>query len=192
MNKIWIASTNHAKIGGVRTAFKQLYADLEFDVAAKRVEETAAGKLQYGPLLEQPLTDEETRRCALVRLAYLRDLASMESENPEFYVAIEGGLAPYEDTFIVFSWAVVAHPGGPARAGRSASFIVPPRIAMEISKGRTMLEGCQIVCPPETNPNGRDGLIAILSGGALWRTDLSAQAVAMALLVLKNQQFYEI
>lgn len=187
---IWVASTNQAKIDGTRMAFEQLYAGTTFDTVGKKIQETPGGKLAHGPLLEQPLTDEETRRCAVARLAYLMDLELGNNEKPDFYVAIECGVAPHENSFIVLSWAVVADCNGRMGTGRSASFVLPLRIAAEIKKGHTMLAGCKIVCSPESNPNGKDGLVSILSDGAINRSMLSAQAVTMALLALKNGTLY--
>lgn len=171
-------------------AFELLYPGAEFTAIGQKIPSTDTKVLWHGELVEQPRTDEDTKHGAFARLQYLMDISVTHSQEPDFYVAIEAGVAPYGDGLIASSWAAVSNGVNTESYGRSPSFIVPPRVVEEMQKGHTMLEACKIVYPPHMNPNAKDGLIAILSGGVITRTDLSAQAVMMALLEVKNRALY--
>lgn len=190
MKKIWVASTNRAKIDGTALAFERFYSDEQFTAIGQTVPSPDTKVFWYGELVEQPQTDEDTRHGAFTRLKYLIDLNVTHGQTPDFYVAIEAGVAPYENKLVAFSWAAVSDGAHVESYGKSSSFILPPRIVEEIQKGLTLLEACKIVYPQHMNPNAKDGLISILSNGAVTRTELSAQAVMMALLEIKTRALY--
>ncbi len=192
MKTILIASKNSAKIEGARAAFAKLFPAEEFNFLSKPIpaDLTIKNAVWNGKIPDQPRTEQETRQCAYLRLRYLMDTAALEPE-PRFYVAIESGVADHDNELIAFTWAAISYANTLTSYGRSASFILPPRVVEEMRKGHTMVDAIKLVYPPYMNPNAVDGLISILSDGALTRSDQISSAVMMALLKIKNPHLYE-
>lgn len=183
MKIIWIASKNRAKIDGTFQAFSRLYRDEQFTVVVKSVSNSTS--------IEQPRTEEETILGAQTRLMLLMIAAENVVETPDFFVSIEAGVTEIANNIIAFSWATVASRNKQIAYGRSETFTVPPRIAKEIKNGYTMLEASKMAYPHHSDLNRENGLISLLSEGIISRTDQSATAVTMALLGIKNPQFYQ-
>ncbi|HBY05756.1 MAG: Inosine/xanthosine triphosphatase [candidate division TM6 bacterium GW2011_GWE2_42_60] len=197
MKKIVVASHNRSKIEGTRIAFERFFPEENWMVIGKSVPVEAMIEREVssgcqGAVSEQPRDEQETIRGAFLRSKYLMDLEMEEATEQEssFCVALEAGVAPHGNGLLAFTWAAISHGGKPPVYGRSSSFILPPRIVEAMNQGATMIEACKLVYP-DMNPNPEDGLVSILSSGALTRTDQSSSAVLMALLLLKNPHFFK-
>lgn len=116
---------------------------------------------------DQPLTLEETKRGAINRIFNCPCQA-------EFYVSIESGVEREFDTFYSFTFAAVCDATQEPRVfgfGTSTRFPVPDYVAAGLEAGKTL---------GEIN-HSSEGLIANVTNNKMKRTDLIAEAVAVAL-----------
>ena len=139
-------------------------------------------------VLPQPSTLEETIRGALNRATNALRLVPEAEEG----VGIESGLTklPIMDVYVDVTVAVIVDRGGRASVGLSPAFQVPPTLAeFALRNGKDLSEAVREALGI-ADIGRREGLIGLLTRGAVVRRDLNEYAVTMALVPRLNPQHY--
>lgn len=146
-------------------------------------------------LEKNPQSEYGARWNANLQLEVLKDMTDDTNEHVDFFVAVETGVYEYHyyhQSGLCFDLAIIAKSVGFPTYGHSSNFILPPRIYQEMNRGNTFEEAVKIVFPRHMYSEADDGLIAILSKGALTRKDQVASAVMMALLEQTSPYLYQL
>lgn len=174
-NRIVVASNNPVKVAATLAGFKRMFPDQTF---------TAEGLSVPSGVADQPLTDEETLQGALNRAQNAR----IAVPDADFWVGLEGGVAPHKGALTTFAWIVVL---GKDRQGqaRSGTFFLPPAVTALVEQGMELGQANDQIFE-QIHSKQKGGAIGILSGGALDRKELYAQAVVLALVPFLNEALY--
>jgi inosine/xanthosine triphosphatase len=166
--RIAVGSTNDVKINAAKKAFER----------ALRVECIASGFDVDSGVKAQPIGDET------VRGAINRAKAALEkSPEAEFGVGIEAGLFwnEFSKQYFDVQYCAIADRHGRVTLGHGSGFAYPEPVANEIRKGRTIGDVMSELAGIE-NIGKKMGAVGHLSKGAIERTELTEQAVLMALI----------
>ncbi len=176
MPRVAIGSKNAVKVRAVKKAWTSMMGEAEF--------------LSIDPprYTHQPVGLDETLDLARMRARY-----SLEQVGADYGVGIEaglikvyGGITGYIDTQV----CVILDRNGLETIGFSAGFEFPPQataraVRERVELGKTMEELCK------RRDIGRMlGAVGVLTRGVITRTDLSFQAVVMALIPRINARLY--
>jgi inosine/xanthosine triphosphatase len=176
MPKIIVASTNPVKAQAVQDGFELVFPDLNFQVETIDVPSGVA---------DQPASDAETLAGAQQRALN----AAAARPGFDFYAGIEGGVENSPAGGMrAFAWVVI-YGDGLLGTARSGAFELPPQIADLVRQGVELGEADDRVFG-RTDSKRKDGAIGILTGGAVDRQALYAQAVALALVRYKHPELY--
>jgi len=165
--KVAVASNNPVKQAAARSAFEQAFG--------QPVE--LIGSAVPSGVRDQPLTDEETRQGALNRA--LR----MQEKHPEadYWVGIEGGVAPADENGMeAFGWMAVLNKHRQSLA-RSASFLLPNYITVEIRAGHELGPTMDVLFNEE-NTKHKGGAVGLLTNSLVSREALYTQPLLLALI----------
>ncbi len=135
----------------------------------------------------QPMDDQETLTGARNRAYHARQACP----QADYWVGLEGGLSPLdgeEENLAAFSWIYIL---GRSRAGfgRSASYILPKKIADLIHQGMEQGEADDLVFGQE-NSKHTSGGVGLLTNDLITRAELYAMAVKLALIPFIQQDLY--
>ncbi len=175
VRRIVVASDNPVKRRAVEQGFAALFPDERAEILPVIVDSGVA---------DQPLGDAETRRGAEHRACSARSAIP----DADLWFGIEGGIDDDALGMTAFAW-VVALAADSVGRGRTAEFTLPERIAELVRGGLELGEADDRVFG-RSDSKRKDGAIGLLSGGALDRAGLYAQAVLMALLPFRNAALY--
>jgi inosine/xanthosine triphosphatase len=167
-----VGSTNPVKVNAVRRAFRLL---CNAKVRGVSVESGVPA---------QPVGFAEVTRGAINRAHGARREA-----GADYGVGIEAGLVETEAEPIELQVAVIVGPGGRVSIGVSQGFMIPPAWVGEVRRRVELGE----IAARETGRTGigeKLGLIGFLTGGHVTRTDLTYNAVVMALIPWLNPDLY--
>lgn len=167
--RIHVGSTNPVKQEAVRRAFKRVFPDAELETRLLDV------STHLTEIPEQPF-DGDVARGALGRAkAALRDA--------DFGVGIEAGLIWSEPVGAYFDvqYCAVIDRHGQVTVGHGPGFVYPDWVIGQVLADRTVGEAMEARTGIE-NIGRRLGAIGYLSDGLIDRTQLTEQAVLMALL----------
>ncbi len=170
--RVAVGSTNPVKVNAVRRAFRML---CNADVVGVSVDSGVPA---------QPVGFAEVTRGAINRAHGARS-----STGAEYGVGIEAGLIETEAEPIELQVAAIIGPQGRVSIGVSQGFMIPPGWVDEVRR-RVELG---IIAARETGRSGigeKLGLIGFLTGGHVTRTDLTYNAVVMALIPWMNPDLY--
>jgi len=164
--RINIATDNPVKERAVREAFRELFPDA--DPVVTRVP---------GPGPAQPIGEE------IVTGAVSRARAARAVGDPDFGVGVEAGLIrlPGSSRWFAAQVCAITDRDGRASLGWGPAFAVPDEVVDPILAGEEMREVIRRLYRL-SDEEVRLGLIHLLSSGRIDRTDLTRQAVMMALL----------
>jgi inosine/xanthosine triphosphatase len=176
MKKIIVASKNPVKIVAAQSAFERMFPDEVFEVEGVSV---ASG------VSEQPTTDAEAYQGALNRLQAVRTVCP----EAEYWVAFESGIEKKGSDLEAFAWAAIEGRDGRFGKGRSVTFFLPPEIAQLMATGKELGEADDIVFK-RTNAKQENGIVGILTGNVITRTNYHADAAIFALIPFKNPHLY--
>lgn len=171
--RIVVGSENPVKIEAVRRAFARVFGDEEHVIEGATVPSGVPA---------QPWGEEETRRGARNRAR----AAAEARPGADAWVGVEGGVAGTE----LYAFARVAVILG-GRTGESASgrFLLPGPVAELVRAGVELGEADDRVFG-RSGSKREEGAVGLLTGGAVTRTELYAQAVALALCRFVHPELY--
>jgi len=169
-----LGSTSPVKVNATKEAFGIYFDDVE--VKALPI---ASGVKAF------PTSDEETLRGALNRAEKARTL----EPEADFSIGIEGGLVKLEGYVLVHQVAAVMK-GNIKGIGVSQGYVAPNRLIrqldMETDESRRVIDDYFGV----GEVLSKEGVIGIMTKGALTRTEASRDAVICALTRFVNPNYY--
>ncbi|MGV3539625.1 MAG: inosine/xanthosine triphosphatase [Rufibacter sp.] len=173
--KVVVASTNPVKVNAALAGLQRMFPDEKFVAEPVYVPSGVA---------DQPMTDEETLQGALNRVAN----AHTAVPGADFYVGLEGGVAPMADELASFAWIVVRS-GDKLGKARTGTFFLPKQVAELVAQGVELGTANDQIFS-QVNSKQKGGAVGILTNGVLDRKELYEQAVLLALVPFKTQGLY--
>ncbi|MDX1630761.1 MAG: inosine/xanthosine triphosphatase [Thermoanaerobaculia bacterium] len=187
--RVVVASGNPVKIEASRLGFQRAFRDRRFRVEGLSVDVEVS---------DQPLTDEETRRGARLRVAAV----AAAEPDAAFWVGIEGGVASLpemagvaegsgerEERLVAFAWVAI-RARSPAGLGesRTGTFELPPPVASLVRDGEELGVADDLVFGREGSKRS-NGAVGLLTRDAIDRTELYTPAVVLALVPFLHPVF---
>lgn len=171
-----VGSGNPVKVAAVRDAFARVFPALEH-----RLEPLAVPS----GVSDQPRGRAETREGALRRA----DDAARRRPDAAFWVGIEGGV--FEESGEMYAFARVAVRSSTGRIGESSTgaFRLPGPVAERVRRGAELGAADDEVFGTEGSKRGQ-GAVGLMTGGAVTRAGLYAQAVCLALAPFAHADLY--
>lgn len=173
--KIIVASRNPVKIAAVEAAFDQAFAGQSVDCEGIGVDSGVS---------DQPMTDEETLLGAKNRAR----AAERAWPQADYWVGLEGGLAPHGESLEAFAWMVIRGQGREGR-GRTAGFLLPPAVTALIHDGLELGEADDRIFGTE-NSKQSNGAVGLLTDNLITRTMLYQPALLLALIPFLRPDLY--
>jgi inosine/xanthosine triphosphatase len=174
MKKVVVASKNPVKIESTRRAFVQMMPD-EFEFVGIDVESGVSA---------QPMTNDETFNGAMNRVKNVSKV-----EDADYWVGIEGGLQDTNGEMEAFAWIVVMSKEGKIGKARSASFVLPEKLAALINEGMELGDADDKVFGLQ-NSKQKSGTVGTLTKELLTRTDYYESTAILALIPFVNESLY--
>jgi inosine/xanthosine triphosphatase len=174
MKKVVVASKNPVKIESARRAFTQMMTE-EFEFVGVDAESGVP---------DQPMTNEETFRGAMNRAENVSKI-----EEADYWVGIEGGLEEKNGEMEAFAWIVVMSKEGKIGKARSASFILPKKLAVLIKEGMELGDADDKVFGLQ-NSKQKSGTVGTLTKEVMNRTDFYESTAILALIPFVNEELY--
>lgn len=175
MKKVVVASLNPVKSAAVRGAFYRMFPDETFSIEKLALESGVSA---------QPASDEETLQGAINRA----ELARLQKPEADYWVGLEGGIAPHGEEIAAFAWIAVLSAEGLSKA-RTGTFFLPAAIARLVAQGIELGEADDIVFG-RSNSKQENGAIGLLTENVVDRAALYEQAVILALARFKKPELY--
>jgi inosine/xanthosine triphosphatase len=169
MKVVVVASKNPIKLEAVQKGFFSILGPVEICGA-----EVGSG------VSDQPCTDNETLTGARNRAENVRK----QVKDADFWVGIEGGIAPSEKGLEAFAWIVIISKEKYGEA-RTASFLLPAKVAALIAEGHELGRANDMVFG-QTNSKQKQGAVGLLTQNKVTRSQLYQQAVQLALIPFVN------
>ena len=165
--KVSVATKNPGKTSAVKQALAEAFANEMIDVEQVDVSLD---------LPEQPLGE------AIADGATKRAQAALQESDADFCVGIEAGLmrVPGTDHWMSVQVCVLAHRDGRQSMGMGPGFELPSEILAAVLAGEPLRDAFERLL--DVDDPERKGAIHFLSHGLIDRTQLTVQAVRMALL----------
>ena len=176
MPKIIVASKNPVKMRAALAGFQKMFPREQFEVEGVSVP---------SGVKDQPTRDGETLQGAVARA----EGASRTLPAADFWVGIEGGIEESNGEMEAFAWVVIKSAGGILGKGKTGTLFLPQKVAELIRQGKELGEADDIVFG-RTNSKQENGAVGILTGNAIDRTKLYADAMTLALIPFKNPELY--
>lgn len=176
MQNVIVGSMNPVKINGVKSAFKEMFPDEEFQVEGFKADSRVS---------DQPMTAQETRQGAENRINHMKT----EFPDADYYAAIEGGIDEKDATMFTFASVVIESKNGTRGISTTAEVQIPPRVANLVKSGKELGHANDEVFGSE-NSKHSSGATGLLTGGVLERTEFYRQAIILALVPFKNKELY--
>jgi inosine/xanthosine triphosphatase len=180
--KIIVASTNPVKIASTKQALETLFPDQSF---------TVQGENPGVDLPAQPLSDGETKRCAIARVIAIHT----KVPDADMWVAIEGGVDSTNDEITgatqmdSSAWIVIQDKQGRWGEARTASCPIPQAVADLILSGVELGHANDQIFGM-TNSKHDQGMTGIATHGLIDRTAFYVHGLIFALVPFKNPDIY--
>ncbi|WP_111707805.1 inosine/xanthosine triphosphatase [Lutibacter citreus] len=175
MKKVIIASKNPVKINAVKKGFKKMFPNETFEFTGVSVSSEVS---------DQPLSNNETFKGASNRAQN----AKQQYIDATYWVGIEGGIQPNNEEMEAFAWIVIKSNLKTGKS-RTGTFFLPTEIVKLINKGLELGEADDIVFN-KSNSKQENGAVGLLTNNIIDRTSYYLEAVILALIPFKNEQFY--
>ncbi len=176
MKKVVVASRNPVKLAATEVAFRTVFPGQNFEFIS---EEVLSG------VADQPMSDEETQQGVWNRAQN----AQKRFPDAEYWVGLEGGVDAKDNQLEAFAWMEVTSKDGLQGSARTASFVLPPKIA-ELIKGGMELGTADDIVFSKTNSKQQNGAVGILTDNAVTRKTYYEHALVLALIPHKNPDLY--
>ncbi|MDD2521488.1 MAG: inosine/xanthosine triphosphatase [Anaerolineaceae bacterium] len=175
-----IGSENPSKLQAVQLGFRAVFPEREFIFLTAEVS---------SDVTNQPMSDAETLKGARNRAANARQICPQAN----YWVGLEGGLSTLNEadhSLAAYSWVAIL---GKQRQGfaRSASYLLPEKVAVLIRGGMEQGEADDIVFGQE-NSKHTSGGVGLLTNDLITRAELYAMAVKLALIPFIQQALYPV
>lgn len=170
--KVIIATENKGKIEGAKEAFAEYFKEFEIE-----------GIKVNSDVPDEPVNDE-IYLGASNRVKNVKEQATNQCKEADYYVAIESGITNKLGEWIIINVAVIEDKDGKRSWGTSAGFPVPEKYVEEIKQ--TDLGKVMDKIFNETELRAGKGGINLLTKGKITRIDLTKQAFIMALTMFIN------
>ncbi|MFC6999938.1 inosine/xanthosine triphosphatase [Rufibacter roseus] len=175
VKKVVVASTNPVKVKAALAGLQRMFPDEIFEAEPISVPSGVA---------DQPMTDEETLQGAYNRVKNARAAIA----GADFYIGLEGGVAPMLGELATFAWIVVCSENKTGKA-RSGTFFLPKQVTELVAQGVELGTANDQIFS-QVNSKQKGGAVGILTDGVLDRKELYEQAVLLALVPFKTQGLY--
>ncbi len=162
-----LASTNAAKRRAVVQAWERLFGQ------TPRVLTVAVRGPEGLPVGEANLQAWAARRVAMAQAHF---------PQADFWLAIEGGIRPYQAAWWMTAWVLVQDRRGRRHGAWAAAFPLPQALTRRLRQGQTLAQAVAEVYTERARERQRLGLIGVLTGGRLTRQNLYVHPVMLALL----------
>ena len=170
-----VASTNPVKIEAARRGFEALFPGVLRQCEGIGIPSGVA---------DQPFSEAETLQGAQNRAAG----AQAARPAADYWIGIEGGVAPLEGGLGAFAWIVVRSRTQQGQA-RTATFMLPPPVAALLAEGLELGEADDRIFG-QANSKQANGAIGLLTHDAIVRETLYRPAVIMALIPFYRPDLY--
>jgi inosine/xanthosine triphosphatase len=173
---VYVGTKNQVKLQATRTVFSEIFTDVKVRVKGFEVESGVD---------EQPFGND-TVNGAITRARTVMkkdDKPNKGGQQPDFGVGIEAGLiwnSRVKNYFDVQYCAVIDKTGR-VTIGHGSGFQYPEKVIEDVKTGRTIGEAMEVLTGIEDIGKKR-GAIGYLSKNILNRTELTEQAVLMAMI----------
>ncbi len=174
--RVHVGSSNPVKLEAVKRVFTHAFSKENIDVVLVPVEPGVPA---------QPLGDEVARGAVARARAALQDA--------DYGVGIEAGLIYHQALKLYFDvqFCAIVDREGRVTVGHGPGFVYPPRVLRAVLKeGKTVGQAMEALTGIERIGH-KMGAIGFLSKGLLDRTQLTEQAVLMALLPRLRPDLYQ-
>ena len=175
--KVLIATKNNGKIEGAKRAFEKFFDKVE-----------VCGIPASSDVSEQPI-NEETWQGAKNRVDNLKNYASENNIETDYFVSIESGMVNSFGSWMIVNIAVVEDKNGLSSVACSSGFPVPDRLVDRIKQ-----DGLGMVMDSifnEEDLRSRGGGIQLLTHNVVSRIDLTEVAFEMALTKFVNGEYWK-
>lgn len=176
MKRVIVASKNPVKVNAAVVGFQRMFPDESFNVEGITVPSGVS---------DQPMGDDEILRGALNRV----EAAAKAVPDADYWVGIEGGSEEIADGMTTFAWAIIRSSDGRIGKGKTGSFFLPEKVASLVRGGMELGEADNAVFGRQ-NSKETNGAVGLLTDDAIDRTAFNTEAVILALIPFKNQEFY--
>lgn len=168
-----VASQNPVKLLAAQEGFQRMWPGNNY---------TFAGVSAASGVPDQPLTDQETLQGAINRARNVRDL----EPSADYWVGLESGIHAVEGGEMqCFAWVAVLASDGTLGRGRSGTWFLPQETVALVRKGMELGDADNLL-HGTINSKQKTGTVGILTGGAINRQGICADAVVLALIPFKN------
>lgn len=164
--KITVGSENPVKIEAVRSAFKLVWPDGQWEITGIKASSGVS---------DQPMSDEES-----IRGAKNRAKEALRVPGTDFGVGLEGGIQKIGEDYFDCGWVVVADRQGNEGIGSTARIITPPKMMAMVEKG-TELGTVDDIIFNKTNSKQADGHFGIMTNNVVTRAQAYRDGIVMAL-----------
>ncbi len=172
--RIAVGSTNAAKVEAVRQIIERLWPEATIQPIA-----VTSG------VSVMPMTDEETRRGALIRAR-----AALDATQADLSVGLEGGVTRLPEGWFVCGWVAILDRKGRIGLGATGRFPLPPPLARAIEAGEELGPATdRLAGQPDTRQG--PGTVGILTDGLVTRAQAFAMGVAYALTPFLHPDWYD-
>lgn len=171
--KVIVTSHNPVKIAAVTEAFRVQFPGREVEIEALSVDSGVA---------EQPMSDDETRRGALNRIANAR----RKAPDADFWVGLEGGLDFFDGHLMAFAWMAISGRNGRDSATRSVTLPLPPKVQALVAEGLELGDANDQVFSTLNSKQG-GGAFGLLTDGLMTREGIYTQTLVLALIPFTHE-----
>jgi inosine/xanthosine triphosphatase len=161
--RIVLGSTSPVKLAALRAVARELLPRA-----------SVAGVAAASGVSSQPASEVEALRGARARAEAVRGIGDVA-------VGIESGVAEIEGRWFGCTWAAVIAPDGELEVASSARYPLTDAVALRVLAGVPLERAAGV-------RSGTGGAVGALTGGAVSRYDLTAQALRIALARLARSE----
>ena len=181
--RVYVGSTNPVKAEAVRRIFARAFPNEAEGLNVKLV--------AVDPGVPAQPRDEEVPRGAVARA---RAALAASRGEADFGVGIEAGLLRCDplDTYFDVQFCAIVDREGKITVGHGAGFVYPPRVLRAVLQGGRTVGEAMVELSRIPDIGKKMGAIGYLSRGLLDRTQLTEQAVLMALIPRLRPELYEL
>ncbi|KAJ4259583.1 hypothetical protein NW762_007513 [Fusarium torreyae] len=166
-----VASNNIPKIKATREGFTQMLPG-SYDFQGLSVDSNVS---------DQPFSDDETLRGATNRAQN----AKAAKPEADFWVGVEGGVEPHDESICSFAWIVIIGKDGKVGKARTSAYFLSEKTCQLLKEGVELGHADDQVFG-QTNSKNKQGSVGILTGGVVDRAAYYTQAVILALIPFRN------
>lgn len=171
---VTVGSKNPVKIKAVQKAFELRFEE-EINISSAEVSSGVS---------EQPFNDE-ARQGALIRAK-----KSLEINNTDYGVGLEGGVMQHGDQYFTSAWCVIVNKQGKEGYGHSIGVQLPSIIVEKIKQGMQLGDAHDYLTGQE-NTKQKNGFFGLSTDNIITREHGYRDMIVAALAPFKLPQYYK-